>query len=137
MMVKKTGWLHPRDESDQWNGFNDEGISHFDGNPIPSLAREINQNSLDAADNAHEAVRVTMKLLHPETATIPNLDELKKTIKLCRAAAEHESDKARLFFDNAVAELEKKKIAVLEICDYNTKGMAGPLNKRHPLLRLH
>lgn len=131
-MGKKIGWLHPRDESDQWNGFNDEGISHFDGNPIPSLAREINQNSLDAADNVHEAVRVTMRLLHPETVTIPNLDELKTTIKLCRVAAEHESDKARLFFDNAIAELAKKKIAVLEICDFNTKGMAGPSTNGTP-----
>ncbi len=125
-MAMKFGWLHPADESDQWNGFNDEGIEHFSGNPIPNLAREVNQNSLDAASSATEAVRVTMRLIHAETATIPNLEEFKKTIALCREAATNESDKAKLFFENAAADLEKKRVAVLEICDYNTKGMAGP-----------
>lgn len=125
-MEKKIGWLHPGDESDQWNGFNDEGIEHFSGRPIPNLAREVNQNSLDAANSVIEAVRVTMQLIHVETTTIPNLEELKKTIELCRKAALNESDKARLFFENAIAELDKKVIAILEICDYNTKGMAGP-----------
>lgn len=125
-MAKKIGWLHPSDESDQWNGFNDEGIEHFSGRPIPNLAREVNQNSLDAANSGLETVRVTMRLIHVETATIPNLEEFKKTIVLCSKAALNESDKAKRFFENAIAEIDKKEIAVLEICDYNTKGMAGP-----------
>ncbi|MBX3648304.1 MAG: hypothetical protein KF766_11620 [Rhodocyclaceae bacterium] len=126
MMAKIIGWLHPGVESDEWDGFNDSGIEHFSGSPVRHLAREINQNSLDAASSATEPVRVTMRLIQAETATIPDLNELKKTIALCRDAAKNESDKARLFFENASAELEKKKIAVLEICDYNTMGMPGP-----------
>lgn len=125
-MAKKTGWLHPGVESDEWDGFNDSGIEHFSGNPIRHLAREINQNSLDAASSATEAVRVTMRLVQVPTATIPNVDELKKTVALCKEAASNESDKAKLFFENAATELEKTKIAVLEICDHNTKGMTGP-----------
>lgn len=125
-MEKVVGWLHPGDESDQWDGFNDSGIEHFTGSPIRHLAREVNQNSLDAPSSATEVVRVTMRLVHVETATIPNLEELKSTIALCKVAAKTESEKAMLFFDSASVELEKKKIAVLEICDFNTKGMAGP-----------
>lgn len=125
-MENNIGWLHPSVESDEWDGFNDSGIEHFSGSPMRHLAREINQNSLDAANSVTEAVRVTMRLVHIETATIPNLDEFKKIIQLCKEAATNESDKAELFFTNAESELNKSKIAVLEICDYNTKGMAGP-----------
>ncbi len=125
-MVGKIGWLHPNVESEEWDGFNDSGIEHFSGNPIRNLAREINQNSLDAGSSATEAVRVTIRLIQADTATIPNLDELKKTIGLCKDAATNESDKAMQFFEKAASELEKKKIAVLEICDFNTKGMTGP-----------
>lgn len=45
------GWLHPRDFADQWDGFNEPGVEHFSGQPIQHLAREIVQNSLDAADD--------------------------------------------------------------------------------------
>lgn len=125
-MTKKIGWLHPRDGSDQWNGFNDSGIETFSGSPIRHLAREVNQNSLDAAKSASDPVRVTLKLIHVDTAAIPGVEELRKTISLCKVAAGNESEKARLFFDNAANELKKKKVAVLEICDFNTKGMTGP-----------
>jgi hypothetical protein len=34
-MSKKIGWNHPVDASDQWDGFNEPGIEHFSGSPIP------------------------------------------------------------------------------------------------------
>jgi uncharacterized membrane protein YgcG len=129
-MTKDIGWSHPKDEADQWDGFNEPGIEHFAGSPIMHLAREVNQNSYDSADGA--TVRVVMRLLQVDTSSIPNVEDLKNTIELCRIAAPAESAKAEQFFKLAAEELSKKKIAVLEISDFQTKGMRGPSENGTP-----
>jgi len=123
-MNEDYGWNHPIDESDQWDGFNEPGIEHFAGSPIPHLAREVNQNSLDSGRGV--AVKVVIKHQMVETAQLPNLEELKATIALCGGASAEESAKARQFFESAETELRKSKLSILEISDFNTKGMAGP-----------
>jgi hypothetical protein len=129
-MNKEFGWNHPVDESDQWDGFNEPGIEHFSGSPIPHLAREVNQNSFDSGIGG--TVRVEIKHRMVDTNQIPDLVELKKTIDLCAIAAMNESTKARQFFELAISELKKSKISVLEISDYHTKGMAGPSKNGTP-----
>ena len=129
-MTKEFGWNHPVDESDQWDGFNEPGIEHFSGSPIPHLAREVNQNSFDSGIGG--TVRVEIKHRMVDTNQIPDLAELRKTIDLCAVAALNESTKARQFFDTALSELKKSKISVLEISDFHTKGMAGPSKNGTP-----
>jgi hypothetical protein len=129
-MSKNYGWNHPVDESDQWDGFNEPGIEHFSGSPIPHLAREVNQNSFDSG--AGGTVKVSIKQRFVETAQIPDLDELKKTLELCLYAATDESAKARQFFESALADLRRAKISILNISDHNTKGMAGPSHNGTP-----
>lgn len=129
-MTTVHGWNHPVDNSDQWDGFNEAGINHFSGNPIRHLAREVNQNSLDSAQTG--VVRVVIKHHLVSTKTIPDVEELRQAILLCQAFAEAEGPKAKRFFDNAVNLLTKTKISVLEISDYNTKGMAGPSKNGTP-----
>ena len=107
-MIKEFGWNHPVDESDQWDGFNEPGIEHFSGSPIPHLAREVNQNSFDSGLGG--TVRVEIKHRMVDTNQIPDLAELRKTIDLCVTAAKDESTKARQFFDFAASELKKSKI---------------------------
>jgi hypothetical protein len=130
MMNEAIGWNHPIDESDQWDGFNDSGIEHFSGNPIPYLAREINQNSLDSA--ATSPVRVKFHQSMVETSEIPNVDQLRETIKLCQAASINESPKARQFFERAELLLSKPKISILQVSDFNTTGMRGPSKNGTP-----
>lgn len=125
------GWNHPIDESDQWDGFNDPGIEQFRGDPIRHLAREVIQNAIDAAVPG-APVEVKFKLHEVDASTIPNLYELKEIYTCCLEASEHESPKARYFFDNALKELKKNKIFVLEISDYNTQGMKGPCVNGRP-----
>ena len=129
-MTDVHGWNHPVDDSDQWDGFNEAGINHFSGNPIRHLAREVNQNSLDSARTGAASVVIKHHLI--STKTIPHVEELRQTILLCQAFAEAEGPKAKQFFDNAVNLLSKAKISVLEISDFNTKGMAGPSKNGTP-----
>lgn len=128
-----TGWNHPVDDADQWDGFNEPGIEHFSGSPMRHLAREVNQNSLDSHDErSAKPVIVEFKKRTISTKSIPALDELRKTFALCNRAAENESAKAKSFFETALKELESKKITVLEISDYNTKGIKGPSRNGSP-----
>ncbi len=126
----KIGWQHPVDEADQWDGFNDTGMEHFTGSPIQHLAREVNQNSLDAADEG--IVEVKIRLHHVNVAEIPNLPELKANFAACHEASLAESKKAEIFFESALGELNKNKISVLEISDYQTRGMRGPAENGTP-----
>ncbi len=130
-MTINIGWHHPIDQSDQWDGFNEPGIEHFAGSPITHLAREVNQNSYDSASDG-SVVKVSMRLIQIETSEIPNLEEFRKTIRLCREAASKESSKAVQFFETAALELSKSKISVLEISDYQTHGMRGPSENGTP-----
>lgn len=129
-MTEHIGWHHPVDESDQWDGFNDSGIEHFRGSPIPHLAREANQNALDARES--DVVNVKIRLHKVDTASVPHIAELKENLQSCYAAAKNESRKAEVFFEMALAELDKHKIYVLEISDYNTSGMVGPCHNGTP-----
>lgn len=130
-MSETVGWLHPVDGSDQWDGFNEPGIEHFAGHPIKSLAREVNQNSLDALDQG-DIVTVKIQLNKVRTEEIPNIDELRANLVACLQASKRESRKAEIFFQNAVNGLNKKTIPVLEISDYNTTGMRGPSSNGTP-----
>jgi hypothetical protein len=129
-MKNQLGWNHPVDESDQWDGYNEPGIEHFSGSPIPSLAREVNQNSFDSGNG--ETVKVSIKQRSVETNEIPNIEELRRTIDLCYEASSEESFKARQFFETAAFDLRKSKISILEISDSNTGGMAGPSHNGTP-----
>lgn len=129
----KIGWMHPTDDSDQWDGFNEPGIEHFSGSPIRHLAREVVQNSLDSHDEStNKPVKVTIREVSIPTSEIPGVDELKSTFELCLLSAQAESQKARQFFEVAIKELQKSKIKVLEICDFNTKGIRGPAKNGAP-----
>jgi hypothetical protein len=130
MAATKIGWHHPTDESDQWDGFNEPGMEHFTGSPIQHLAREVNQNSLDAGEDG--IVEVRIELREVSVKEIPHLDELKANLTCCDEASGRESKKAKTFFQAALAELEKPRISVLSISDHNTRGMRGPAKNGTP-----
>ena len=131
--MKKIGWLHPIDASDQWDGFNEAGIEHFSGNPIRHVAREVNQNSLDSRDETtQKPVRVCLRKHLIKVSDIPNVKELRATFALCLEASQSESAKAKQFFVSGLKELSKTTISVLEISDFNTKGIKGPAKNGSP-----
>ncbi|WP_147306705.1 MULTISPECIES: hypothetical protein [unclassified Wenzhouxiangella] len=127
-------WLHPEDNADQWDGFNDSGIETFSGSPITHLAREIIQNSIDA--KTKDPVEVHFKLEKRSISIIPDLDQFKKTFAACSENASDEGKKAQVFFDNAIKLLNEDKISVLEISDFNTNGVEGPCENGKPFYAL-
>lgn len=126
----------PIDSSGQWDGFNDPGFEHFAGSPYRSIGREATQNSLDAALSNEQPVKISIRCVQVDTESVPGIEKLRTTIKLCNEHSDAEGPKARQFFEQAVDVLRKPKISVLQISDTNTTGVPGPCQNGTPYFAL-
>src|SRR4051812_21695121 len=114
-MSRSVGFVFPLDQSDQWAGFNDSGMEHFSGNPYVHLGREVVQNTIDARPKGNVApARIFVQLINVPTSSIPDLGVLRTTLEACLAETQSgiESEKAEIFFENALELLTKSTITV-------------------------
>lgn len=125
-----TGWNFPSNGGGAINGVADSGIEIFRGKEIPSLAREICQNSLDAAANENSAVTVEFQRYEIAPKNIPDVRDYEKILKACLKFWAEQSDKTKAFIQEAIANLKHSQTAVLRISDFNATGLAEPFNSR-------
>lgn len=119
-------WNFPSNNYGQILGIADSGIETFKGAPIKSLAREICQNSLDAALDNNEPTRIEFKAFEIDPRQIPDYTNLEDALK--RALdfwSQQQSDKAKTFFKKALEVIHKPTITCLRISDFNTSGLVG------------
>ena len=117
-------WYFPSNDHGENKGINDSGVATFRGTPLKSLAREICQNSLDAATG--KTVRVDFSCFDIPTNSIPDANILKDTFDKCLAYWNGQKAKTtKDFFKNAYDRISEEKISVLRISDFNTKGLTG------------
>ncbi len=117
-------WYFPSNDHGENKGINDSGVATFRGTPLKSLAREICQNSLDAATG--KTVRVDFSNYEIPTNNVPGTDILKNTFEKCLAYWDGQKAKTtKDFFKNAYEKISAEKISVLRISDFNTKGLTG------------
>ncbi len=117
-------WYFPSNDHGENKGINDSGVSTFRGTPLKSLAREICQNSLDAATS--KTVRVDFANYDIPTNTLLGADVLKETFEKCLTYWNGQKAKTtKDFFKNAFEKISAEKINVLRISDFNTKGLTG------------
>lgn len=109
-------------EAGEKEGLGEAGIETFRDTPYASCAREAGQNSRDA--EACLPVRMTFKVIRLSRKEFPAWEALNTTLHACRAVADGEKEQD--FFDNAIRVVSADTIPVLEIADYNTKGLLGP-----------
>ncbi|MEF7441672.1 hypothetical protein V4V36_24425 [Paenibacillus lautus] len=118
-------WNFPPNNYGQITGLNDAGIETFRGNPLDSLAREINQNSCDAKDTKNNGpVEVHFNLVYVPAQFFPERDRFINILNSCREYWE-DNAKTKQFFENALSIMELEKIPFLKISDYNTTGLTG------------
>ena len=120
-------WNFPSNGGGQQRGIADAGISTFTGKKISSLAREICQNSLDAVKDENLPVTVEFCLHEISATEMPACGKYRDILRRCRDFWQH-TDKARNFFTAALDKLNRPKISVLRISDFNTTGLAEPFN---------
>jgi len=125
-----TGWNFPSNGGGQINGVADSGIEIFRGKEIPSLAREICQNSLDAAINENSAVSVEFERCEIAPKDIPGIWDVMSTFQACLDFWAKQSDKTKTFIQEAIVKLKSSQISVLRISDFNTTGLVEPFDAR-------
>ena len=117
------GWKFPRTDGGVESGINDAGIVTFDGAPLPSLAREVIQNSVDARDNLAEPVHITFELRPVLTSEIGG-SQLAEHLNEC--IVDWSADqKARDALQSARSTLDNSEINLLGVLDSNTTGLFG------------
>lgn len=128
-------WNFPSNGDGQIKGVADAGIENFNGTELTSLAREICQNSLDAAmDDDNPEVVVEFERYFVDESQVPGLEEYREVLKSCKAFWDKSnSEKAKAFLGTAYKEAKKNKIFALRISDYNTTGLDDPYGKKDPL----
>lgn len=119
------GWKFPSNNHGQETGLNDAGIETFKGKPLESLAREINQNSCDAAiADSGKPVEIHFDLSRHPIDRFPGKDDFIGILKACKLYWQ-DNDKTTSFFQKALSVMHEQEIAVLKISDYNTTGLMG------------
>lgn len=119
-------WNFPSNNYGQIFGIADSGVETFKGTPIKSLAREICQNSLDAALENDEPTRIEFRTFELDPRQIPDYNGLEDALN--RALdfwSQQQSTKAKTFFKQALAVMHKPTITCLRISDFNTSGLVG------------
>lgn len=116
-------WRFPDNRYTNENGLDTSDMEMFKKDPVSSLAREICQNSIDAAIG-DKPVRVEFSLFQITREDVPGIDELTDQINAC-----YEYKKSSAKEGPALAELkrsiEKSSITCLRVSDFNTTGVAG------------
>lgn len=120
-------WCFPSNSGGDEQGLNNSLIETFNDSPIKSLAREIVQNSLDAALMGKQTI-VEFKSFSLIRDAFPGCAELSNIMAKCQQFARNE--KTVKFFEEAKKVLASDKIHFLRISDFNTKGLRGSDKER-------
>jgi len=116
-------WRFPDNRYTNENGLDTSDMEMFKKDPVSSLAREICQNSIDAACGK-KPVRVEFSLFNIDRSEVPGIDQLTEQIEAC-----YEYKKASAKEGPALAALVKSvkspTITCLRVSDFNTTGVVG------------
>ena len=121
-LKRGVGWNFPTNDDGQENGLNDPGIETFKDHPLSSLAREVLQNSSDAADGSTRPVQVHFERLDIPASEFPGYPDFKKTLQAC-ADYWKGSPSTERFIKSALAVLSRPSLTILKISDFNTTGL--------------
>lgn len=122
-------WEFPSASKCDLKGLNDSGVETFRGDTISSLAREICQNSLDAAvktgdGSVPDPVEVEFARFEIPTREFPALDEFWDAME--RSADFWKANvQATKFFSELKSVLAAPTLPFLRISDANTTGLTG------------
>lgn len=119
-MEEQIRWRFPSNNYGENKGFNDSGVEHFTDNVTSSLAREICQNSLDAAISDDVCVEVEFKLFEISSNKIPGKVALSDVFdRLSDYWQKMIDPKGKTICKDAKAILDSPTCKVLRISDFN------------------
>lgn len=108
----------------QENGLDTSDMETFKQDPIASLAREICQNSIDAASDGTKPVIVEFSTFDVPAMRVPGIERLREEINACYEYKKDSIKEGKSLL-RLKENIEKKRIRCLRISDFNTKGARG------------
>jgi len=122
-------WTFPSAPTCEIKGLNDSGVETFRGDTIVSLAREICQNSLDAAIKPADGsdpgpVELEFSRFDMPRDAFPALEEFQDAMTRS-AAFWKDNAQATRFFGEMGEVLASRTLKCLRISDFNTTGLTG------------
>lgn len=128
--VSDSNWVFAKSGGGERTGFNDAGIDTFKNKKVRSVAREVIQNSLDAASQDGVSVEVRVETFKLREEQAPGLFKLKDHMQAC--ISEADTPDQRKFFHSALSKLENSEIFGVLFHDSNTTGLTGDLESKGP-----
>lgn len=125
-------WFFPSAGYGNTEGLNEGGLETFKGNPIRSLAREVCQNSLDAALQDDIPVKIEFEAKMIKATDFPGMDDMKLVLAKCKnfwANKDGGNSSEMAFVKRALKTCCEEEIFLLRISDYNTTGLRGAFNE--------
>lgn len=121
-------WRFPDNNYTNENGLDTSDMEMFKKDPVSSLAREICQNSIDAA-YGDKPVRVEFSLFQIEREQIPGIDVLAAQIDACYEYKK-DSPKEGPALKELKKSVSKSNITCMRISDFHTTGVEGAKTKQ-------
>ena len=116
-------WRFPDNNYTNENGLDTSDMEMFKKDPVSSLAREICQNSIDAA-YGDKPVKVEFSLFQISREDIPGIDQLAAQIDACYEYKK-DSPKEGPALKELKKSINKGVITCLRISDFHTTGVEG------------
>ena len=127
-------WRFPKNDGGEQRGINANYDAKFRGARIPSLAREIGQNSMDARN--HKPVRIEFSSFTIPAEMFPEREQYKKYLVNCFNYWKKRGQKNEIqAFQRALKCFEAGKIRFLRISDHNTTGVRPSQGEWDQLIR--
>ena len=124
---KKGGWRAPMNDSGELVGYNDLARVSFGIRTVHYLVRETIQNSLDARrDDAEGAVIVSFQMFDIPREKFPGREDFQNILERC-FLSNRDDKKCREAFARALEVIKAKRLSVLRISDFRTRGLEGAL----------
>lgn len=120
---KKLAWYFPEAVA-SLKGFYDPLLQHFEGNHARAIAREIIQNSLDAAKDLSKPVRVEFERSVVSVRDLEGLEHLENPISKAKEFVKKQPEAVE-FYKRALEVLKSGQVPMLRVSDFNTKGLHG------------
>lgn len=122
-MAEQRKWRFPHNNYTNENGLDTSDMETFKRDPISSLAREICQNSIDAAAGAAPVI-VEFKQFKIDRELVPGITELTEEISKCYQHKKS-SQKEGKALEVLMRGIKQEQISCLRISDFNTTGVEG------------
>ena len=116
-------WRFPDNNYTNENGLDTSDMEMFKKDPVSSLAREICQNSIDAA-YGEKPVRVEFSLFQIPRENVPGIDALTEQIEACYDYKK-DSPKEGPALRELKKSINKDQITCLRVSDFHTTGVVG------------